>query len=72
MQIERREELVAEQAKFAGAGNGLGTALHGQLAEEAIAVGFDRTCGDDQPRRDLGVRQTCCGQVQDFQFTGAE
>jgi len=67
-----KEELAVDQAKLAPAGNGLGTALHPELPENMVGMGFDCACGDEQPGGNLAVGETCRHQLEDFLFAGAE
>ncbi len=66
------KESVGEQTQLTSTDRSLDAAIHSQFAEDVVDVSFDRTRGDNQLGRDLGVGETCRKQLQDFEFTGAQ
>lgn len=67
-----KAESGGDQASRAPARNGLGAALHAELAENTVEMGFDRAGSDNQARGNLVVGETFRQQLEDFLFADAE
>jgi hypothetical protein len=57
-----------EQTQHAGAGDGFGTVLYLEFAEDIVIVSFDRAQGEEKPRADLGIRASLGNKLEYFQL----